>query len=151
VRGLRTRLLASSLIVLALALGIGLNGAIFSIARAMLLKPLPYTDSDRLVWIWSFDRKNQVTQWASFPDFQDWRVQSHTVDHFVGWGNLEPTLTGVDEPERLQAITYVGDLFGLLGVAAEAGMLPLDAGDMSSPAAVISDSLWRRRFRANSA
>jgi putative ABC transport system permease protein len=151
VRSLRTRFLPSSLIVVALALGIGLNGAMFSIVRALLLRPLTYAESDRLLWIWSFDRKNQVTQWASYPDFQDWQAQSRTVEHVVGWGNLEPTLTGVAEPERLQAITYVGDLFGLLGVPSELGRLPPGAGDISSPAAVINDSLWRRQFGANDA
>jgi predicted permease len=150
-RGLRTRFLPSTIIILALALGIGLNGAMFGLTRSLILRPLPYTDSERLVWVWSFDRKNQVTQWASYPDFLDWQTQSQTLERFVGWGNLAPTLTGVAEPERLQAITYVGDLFRLLGVPPQLGTPPADAGTMSVPAAVISDSLWRRQFGANPA
>ena len=128
------------LVAITLALTVGATAAVFSIASAVLLRPLPFADSDRLVQLWSVRGQDGLQQRASFPDFRDWRVRTETLD-LVGHGGLETVLTGAGEPERLRAELFLGDLFGLLGVAPQLGVAT------SSPeTAIVSHALWQRRF-----
>src|SRR5882672_7142805 len=97
--------------VLALALGIGANSAIFSVVNAVLLRPLPYHDPDRIV---------TVLHGGWFPvapaSFLDWRAEQSVFERIGAaqvWG---ATLTGRDRPERLKALQVTADLFPVLGV-----------------------------------
>src|SRR5687767_14107251 len=104
------------LAVVMLTLGIGASTAIFSIVNAVLLRPLPYAGGDELVWVWSRDTRRSVQQWASYPDFNDWRARSRTLSRLSGWGAGELVLTGGTEPQRLRTAMVTVDFFPLLGV-----------------------------------
>jgi putative ABC transport system permease protein len=132
-----------------LALTIGASTTVFSVVNNVLLRPLPYADSDRLIWLWSVRAENPLKQRASYPDFQDWRVQTRTLD-LVGHGGLETVLTGSGEPERLRAELFVGDLLALLGVAPVLGSASTDVR-RDGPVVVLSHALWQRRFGADPA
>src|SRR5262245_34519920 len=82
--------------VIALALGIGANTAIFSIVNAVLLKPLPYKDPGKLVMVWEDWRAKGGPQreWTSLPNYQDWRDQSRSFENVSAFMEWRPTLTG---------------------------------------------------------
>lgn len=146
-----TRALAGSpaftiVTIVTLGLGTAVSAAMFSVIDHVLLRPLPYQDSDRLVWVWSTSPQQDSTQHVSYPDLLDWRARSRTLEDFVGFGGLEPILTGRTDPERLVALLFSGDLFGTLRVAPLAGTAPRDAGD---GAVAISYGLWQRVFGAD--
>src|SRR5437667_4617203 len=103
IRGLAKRPSFTVIAVITLALGIGANTAIFSVVNAVLLRPLPYTESGRLVWL-SERGPNFPTMSISYPNFSDWRAQQTVFDHIgvYNWGSYN--LTGKGEPYRLTVI-----------------------------------------------
>jgi putative ABC transport system permease protein len=145
-RGLVTHARFTVLVAVTLALTIGACTTVFSIANAVLLRPLPYADSGRLVWLKTVREQSSLEQRASYPDFRDWSEQTRTLD-LVGHGGLEMVLTGAGEPERLRAELYVGDLFSLLGAVPALGSAARD--DEQGPMAVLSYALWQRKFGAD--
>jgi putative ABC transport system permease protein len=101
--------------VLALALGIGANTAMFSMVYAVLLKPLPYKQPDRLVWIALRDSRLR-SEMVSVPDFLAWRSQSHSFDSLAAFMPLDQTLTGREDPIDVRTTfcsEAVGRLFGV--------------------------------------
>jgi putative ABC transport system permease protein len=152
VRTLRKSPTYTFVAVLALALGIGANVAIFSAVYAVLLAPLPYPEPSELVVPISvnrergFDRVN-----VSFADFQDYRAMRGV---FAGMSLVQPfgaDLTGTGEPERVEAVRITSDFFTVLGTRPLAGRL-LTAADFepaATPVAVISEGFWRRRLGAD--
>src|SRR5215510_12797907 len=102
-----------------LALGVGGTTIVFGLLYAVVLRPLPYSDSQRLVWVWSTRSNGQ--QRVSYPDFRDWMAESRTLESWAGWGTYEAVLTGVVEPQRLQASLITGNLFTLLSVPPQMG------------------------------
>jgi putative ABC transport system permease protein len=139
--------------VIALALGIGANSAIFSAVNAVLLRPLPYKDASRLVMIWQDHRARggPEREWASPSNFYDWRDHNQVFDHvaaLVGWG---PTLTGQGEPEDLVGAAVSDDTFSMLGVQPSLGRTfrPDEDQPGAEKVVVLSDKLWRRRFGAD--
>src|SRR2546428_13734521 len=108
--------------VLALALGIGPNTAIFSVVNAVLLRPLPYKDLDRLVMVWGKDLKAKETEHLhlSGPDFQEWKQQNRVFEEVAASGDAVGffTLPGREggRPERLHAATASDNFFSFLGV-----------------------------------
>src|SRR5713226_2113475 len=88
--------------ILALALGIGANTAIFSVVNAVLLKPLPYDEPDRLVMLWGNVQRTVVERRGnSFPDFFDWRDKSRSFEAMAAVMDTDFTLETGDEPERV--------------------------------------------------
>src|SRR5262245_280597 len=77
--------------VMTLALGVGGTTIVFSLLYAVVLRPLPYSDSQRLVWVWSTRSNGQ--QRVSYPDFMDWMAESRTLESWAGWGTYEVVLT----------------------------------------------------------
>jgi putative ABC transport system permease protein len=124
--------------VLTLALGIGATTAIFSVVNAVLLRPLPYRDPDRLVLVPS----------ASGRDFLIWRDQAKAFESMAAFGFATADFTGSGEPERLGVATVSAELFATLGVAPALGraFTPEEDRAPGAPVVVLSDSLWRRRF-----
>ena len=136
--------------VLTLALGIGANSAMFSIVNAVLLRPLPYRDPQRLMLL--------AERWPQFPrlslsylNFKDWRDQSHSFEAVGAVRNNVMTMTGGAEAERLPTQNVTANLFDLLGTKPELGRAFSDAEDKpgAPPVAVISHSLWERRFSSS--
>ncbi len=139
--------------VLALALGIGANTAIFSVVNAVLLEPLPFKDPARLVIINETVRRETIEpRPASYPDFIDWREQNQSFEHIAVFDNSGFSLTGGEEPERVRGELVSASYFPLMGVEAHQGRTfqpEEDATPASHPVAIISYSLWQRRFASD--
>jgi putative ABC transport system permease protein len=133
--------------VLALALGVGANTAIFSVVNGVLLRPLPYKDPDRLVRLGEWSQQVPGMS-VAYPNFLDWREQNHVFEGLAATQFDSYNLTGVDEPERLQGRNVSANFFDLLGVAPALGRS--FTADEDRPGAervcLISYGLWRRRF-----
>jgi putative ABC transport system permease protein len=136
--------------VLALALGVGANSAIFSVVDAVLLRPLPYSDPDRLFTLLGRDETQGgdfVEQ--SYPNFKDLREQCGACEHVVTYfgGTSFFTLPG-EEPERLRGIYATADLFPMLGAQPLHGRVFTREEDSPGArrAVVLSHAFWQRRF-----
>jgi putative ABC transport system permease protein len=133
--------------VLALTLGIGANTAIFSVVNAVLLRPLPYDESERLVLL---NERSELMDGMSisYPNFIDWRDQNQVFEHIGVYNRSDYNLTGNGEPERLVAGQVSADLFKVLRVNAERGRVFSNDEDKpgAAPVAVLSYGLWKRRF-----
>jgi predicted permease len=135
--------------VLTLALGIGATTAVFSVVNAVLLRPLPYEDGNRLVSLWSTDPKNPTARSVSFPDFVDIRAQSHSIANLASWYGYEMVLTGVSEPQHVQVAVLLGDLFSVLGVPPALGTtFPADQ-ESSERLIVLSHRFWAEWFASD--
>jgi hypothetical protein len=138
----------SAAAILTLALGIGANTAIFSVVNAVLLRPAPFHDLDRIVMVWETDRNSGTTREpASVPDFIDYRAQSRTVESLSALMAAQVNLTTEDgDPVRLAALRVTEGLLPMLGVSPIAGRM-FAAGDdaVGAPdAAIVSASLAQR-------
>jgi predicted permease len=153
IRSLRARPVIAVVAILALALGIGANSAIFSLVHAVLLRPLPFKDADRLVLIWHDYGKgmNLAKASLSVPTYLEYRDH---VEGFESVGVATPwnaNLTGSGDPERLQGSLVSGTFFGTLGVAPALGrdFLPEEDKPGGNRVVLLSDGLFRRRFGAD--
>ncbi len=135
---------------LTLALGIGANTAIFSVVDAVILRPLPYPDPHRLVELWGNVKRAKVERrGASYPDYADWRSQSQSFASMAAFDNGNFTLTGVEEPERIQGEFAGAAYFSLLGVSPVLGRTFRAEEDLVAQrdaVVILSDGLWKRRF-----
>jgi putative ABC transport system permease protein len=133
--------------LLTLSLGIGANTAIFSVVNALLLRPLPYRDSDRLVWITETFTRPEI-EYVPVPDFFAWSAQSQTLAQIAAYAPDNLTLTGAGESERLDANHVSAQFFTLLGAQPLLGrnFLPAEDRPGAERAVIISHGLWRRRF-----
>jgi putative ABC transport system permease protein len=127
--------------IVTLALGIGANTAVFSLVRAVLLRPLPYGESNRVVMVWGPDRAE--TTWLSLQEVVGYGRESKTLAAMSGYQELDANLTGGQEPERVRAAAVTPNLFAVLGVPAAIGRV-VSADD--TDAVVLSHGLWQRRF-----
>ena len=138
--------------VLALALGIGANTAIFSVVRAVLLSPLPYQHSEQLVWIWETNPGSDIKEEpASMPNYNDWRTQSQSFEAMAAFGNAAMTLTGDGEPERIPASVVTASFFPTLGIHPVMGrsFTEEENGPKGARVVILGHGLWQRRFGAN--
>ncbi len=148
-RALRARPGFTLVAVVALALGIGANTAIFSVVYAVLLRPLSYPAPARLVWLWESNPgsgiKNEPT---SIPNFRDWRSQNQSFEELTGWARTMVVLNGDGEPERLPGAAVVGNFFTTFGVPPILGRG--FRGEENTPGqnrvVVLSHSFWQRHF-----
>ncbi len=139
-----------ALIILLLALGIGVNTAIFSVVKAVVVEPLPFEAPHQLMQIWHTGVGfNRVP--VSGPDFLDWREGSQSFDRIVAYSPYYTNLGGAGEPERLQATMCTSGLFEMLRVQPVLGRsFSLEEEQPGKgEVAVISYSLWQRRFGAD--
>ncbi len=136
-------------LVLALALGIGANTAIFSVVNTVLLRPLPYKNAERLVWIWGTNPLNDIDhEVASAPDYNDWKTQSQSFEEMGGFVNTRLTLTSNGEPERYDGAYVTDGFFEVLGIPVLRGrtFTPDEDKPNSSRVVVLAYGLWQRRF-----
>src|SRR5258708_7581042 len=136
--------------VIALALGIGANTAIFSVVNVVLLRQLPYENPDRLVTIWENKLSDEGTRSQDSPvTFSDWRDQKQIFEGATGWWYPQINLTTPGaEPERVHTIDATDDFFTVLGAKPIMGRTFLPGEDKPGQPyiAVISSGLWQRRF-----
>jgi putative ABC transport system permease protein len=137
-------------VVLTLAVGIGANSAIFSIVNGVLLRPLPYEAQERLVRV--FGRYVDFGRTSfSYPDFVDLRARATTFERVAAYGSSGVTLTGATEPELLQNVPVVGDLFAVVGLRPLLGRAFRSEDEQfgSHRVVVLSHKLWTSRFGAD--
>lgn len=150
VRGLLKRPGFTVIALLALALGIGANTAIFSLVNAVVLRPLPYPEPDELVWVFGNLRQGSNRASVAPLDFLDYRNQNKTFEQLAAsFGIAVPaTLTGGGEPERLEASGVTGNYFDMFGVAPTLGRgFTLDNEKSGyDQVTILSHALWQRRF-----
>ena len=135
--------------ILALAIGIGANTAIFSVVSAMILRPLPYEGADRLVWVWGNNSRLGITQsYLSNADIYDFEQHSTTIESIAGWTTMPINLLEDGTSERLEGILVSPKFFSSLGVSIKAGrdFQPQEVEPGQNLVAIISDNLWHRRF-----
>jgi putative ABC transport system permease protein len=135
------------IVIVALALGIGANSAIFSVVNAVLLRPLPYQESNRLIFL---NEKSPVLDEMSisYPNFIDWRAQNQTFEKMGVYVRASYNLTGAGEAERILAGQVSADLFAVLRVNPLHGRVFTNDEDKpgGTPVVVLSYGLWQRRF-----
>jgi len=142
----------TAIAVFTLALGIGANTAIFSMVNAVLLRPLPYKDANRLVTVWGYNRaRGYDTDLVSPLDFADWRSQNHVFEGIAASTDTQYTLTGEAEPALIIAYSFSADYFHVLGVAPLLGrtFLPEEEQPGKNHVAVLSYSFWQSHFGGN--
>jgi len=135
------------IVIIALALGIGANTAIFSVVNAVLLRPLPYPESDRLIFL--NERSPVLDEMSiSYPNFTDWRAQNQTFEKMGVYNRASYNLTGTGEAERIVTGQVSADLFAVLRVNAAQGRVFTNEEDKpgGTPVVVLSYPLWQRRF-----
>lgn len=136
--------------VLALALGIGANTAIFSLINAVLLRPLPFPDADRLVSVSESGATGNGNDVAP-PNFLDWRSAQRSFTDLAAFTPVSLNLTGVEAPENLEGLRVTASLFSVLGVEPSLGRTFGETSDIAGGerVVVLSDELWRSRFQAD--
>jgi len=139
--------------LITLALGIGANTAIFSIVNAVWLRPLPFPEPDRLIYLTSaFSNQKDVTRpfAVSYPDFFDWRATSKSFSGMASYHGDSFTLTGLDQPLHVTAATVSGDFFSVLGVQPMLGRgFTRDEEKPGTRVVVLSHQLWESAFHSD--
>src|SRR5580693_5873161 len=148
-RGMRRDAGFTAFTILIAGLGIGASTTVFSVVNALLLRPLPFRDPGRLVWI--PNGENYSTQAEQYSDLRD---QNQSFSDLAGWSGYyrpgDKELTGIGEPERLTSVPVTGNLFALLGVEPAIGRSftaeECQGRYSAPPAMLLSYSFWRWRF-----
>jgi putative ABC transport system permease protein len=132
-----------------LALGIGVNTAMFSVADAVLWQSLPFPDKNKIVWVGEADRKNPDSAWgATYLNFRDWQTRSHSFEQLAAIMRDDRVLRLGAEPARVSGSAVTREFFEVLGVQPAAGraISAADEAPGSSPVIVLSDRMWQQRF-----
>lgn len=138
--------------VVTLALAIGASTAVFSVVNAVLIRPLPYPDADRLVQVWETNPgANRWGDWASYPDFEDWRREQRVFDGMAAFRQRPLRLTAGPHAEMVNGVRVSADIFSVLRVDAMLGRTFLrEEGDAGrADVVVLSYGLWQRQFGSN--
>jgi putative ABC transport system permease protein len=150
IRQLRQSPSFTAVALVTLALGIGANTAIFSVVNAVLLRPLPYPHSNRLVFM--AESSQQIPDMSiSMADFDDWRSTSSVFESTVAYQTDSATLTGQGEAQELSLRRVTSGLFHTLGVKPVQGrpLTPDDDKPGADPVVMLSDSFWTNKFGRN--
>jgi putative ABC transport system permease protein len=140
----------TALSVIALALGIGANSAIFSVVNAVLLRSLPYDDPERLVMVWGTMPQTDRAS-VSPADFIDYQEQNRVFEQVAAFNAAGFTLTGAEEPEQIRGARVSSGFFSVLGVRPTAGRAFHAEDDKPGAARVVvlGQKLWHRRFNSD--
>ena len=153
-RSARGSVATSLTVVLSFALGIGVTTAVFSIVYGVLLRPLPYPESDRLVRVWLNNPQQGIEKdITSYPNFVDWREQSRSIRGMAAVARAARNLTGTGEPRELLGAAVSEGYFGMLRVAPVVGrVFTADEEGLGGPNVVIlSHELWATQFGSDPA
>jgi predicted permease len=140
--------------VLTLGLGIGANTAIFSVVNGIWLRPLPYHDGDRLVYLRQSARLAGIENVTfSVPEIDDYRQHSPSLEGVAEFSAMYFTLLGVDEPRRVRAGIVTGNYFDVMGLGAHLGRVisKSEDGEAAPAVAVLTYNYWHRLFGADPA
>jgi putative ABC transport system permease protein len=140
--------------VIALMLGIASTTVIFSVVDGILLHPLPFPDSDRIVTVSQALRSTGASEDASSPaNYLDWVAQNQVFSRMAACSNEQANLTDGDRPERVRTAMPTASFFALFGVAPQIGraLLPADEQAGSARVVVLSHALWQRRYGSDPA
>jgi putative ABC transport system permease protein len=138
------------IVILTLALGIGANTTIFSAIDAVLLNPLPYKDSERLMVVWETNRQLGPEMWdrneVAIGNFLDWRSRNQVFDQLGALFYTDMNLTGIGAPERIKSCVVTSNLFQVLGVQPMLGrsFLPEEEVPGNPHSVILSHELWQR-------
>lgn len=150
IRSLRRNPAFTAVAVLSLALGIGVNAAVFGLLDAVFWRPLPVRKPQELVAIYTLSRAGGTPAFrpSSYADFEDIRKGATVLAHSAAFGRAPVRLRFAQDAERVSAELVTGEYFDVVGIAPAIGRLLATADDRpgAEPVAVISDSLWQRRF-----
>lgn len=152
-RNLRRQPLVAAFAVVTLGLGIGGASAVFSVVEAVVLRPLPFREPDRLVRIWELTRDGDRFSFSE-PNYLDLRAESRAVRRLAAYTDLGASAVLADggEPQRIAAVPVSASLLDVLGVRPQVGRMFSDDEDrpgMAERRIVLSDGVWRRRFGAD--
>ena len=145
----------TAVVVLTLALGIGANAAIFSVVNTVLLRPLPYADPDRLVFLFGAPTDGdsaKVGSSSSYPDYVDFRTRARSFSQLAAASVRQTTVTSKSfEPAIVPGAPVTANLFPMLGVspAIGRGFAPDEDRPGAGPVVIVSDEFWRQRLNAN--
>src|SRR5437660_3326193 len=147
-RLMRKRPGTTLLVIVALVLGIGLNAAIFSVLNAVVLRPLPIFQPDRVVWLHSTVKQTGAPLGTSYPDYLDWKSQSHSFEALTAMYALSFTWTGNGPAEHLKAAGISASGFRVWGVSTVLGRDFTDDDDRpgADRVAVLNYSFWQKTF-----
>jgi putative ABC transport system permease protein len=150
IRGLLKRPGFTAVAIITLALGIGANTAIFSVVNAVVLRPLPYAEPERLMTLWETMPGSDQRSVAP-GNFVDWRTQNKTFLDLAATFYANFNLTSDGEPDRIDGATITSNFMSVLGASAQLGRTfqPDDDEHQDRSLVLISDGLWRRRFGAD--
>lgn len=149
IRNLRRHPGFSVIVVAVLALGIGANSAIFTVVNGVLLRPLPYRNSDQLVIIWgNFLKLNIERLPAKAAEYEDYRAQSQIFEQVAAFESLSLNLTGNEQAERITGASVSANLFSMLGAQVEQGRgIATDENQTGHDSVVVlSHGFWQRRL-----
>jgi predicted permease len=152
VRMLRKNVVLTAVMVASLAIGIGANSAIFSVVDALLLRPLPYPQPDRLANVWLHSPALGIFRdWPSPGQFIDIQNENHSFEQMALAQSRTLTLTGREQPERIDALRTQSTLLQMLGAKPLLGRLLLPEEDKpgKAAAAILTDRVWRRLFNSD--
>src|SRR5438874_10378908 len=139
----------SAVAIATLALGIGANTAIFSVVNAVLLRPLPYPDAERIMVVNESSGPGQDFS-VALPDYFDWQHDNTTFEHLACTHKESRNLSGIPgrEPERISCASVTRNFFNIVGLPPQIGRTFSEDEDKvgGPPVAVISDRLWQRAF-----
>jgi predicted permease len=153
IRMLRRQPTFAAVAILALTLGIGVNTAIFSVADAVLWRPLPYTDPDRIMQIAEQrPKEGQSFGPVSPADYFDWRRDSASFEFMAAYYGDTANVSGDGEPERIHTLEVSTPFFHVLGIEPLYGrdFLPEEETEGRDTVAILTDAFWRQRFGGDS-
>ena len=137
----------SALVVIILALGIGANTTVFSIVDAVMLRPLPFAQPQKLVEVKASEEHHFESSDVSYPDFFDWRTQARSFEHLLSYHDTSDTLTGVSHPVRLDGEVVSWEMVPTLGISPELGRgFSPDDERRGSRVILISHAFWKTQF-----
>jgi predicted permease len=136
---------------MSLALGIGANTAIFSLVNAVLLRPLPYRDADRLAAVWEWNIRERHIDTVTVANYADWKARNHVFEDMGYSWDESYTFTGTADPEAVGGYTFSCNIFPMLGAKPLLGrtFLPEECRSGNDHVVVLSYRLWQRRFGAD--
>src|SRR5262249_52967634 len=135
--------------VITLALGMGVNAVIFSGVYSLLLRPLPYQDADRLVFVGDSDPSNpSAGNEVTFAEFSEWKDRSRSFEGLAAMTNWNPRFKFGADAEQVKGSLVSADFFPIFGMEVLKGrtLAASDSQEHASPPVVISESLWARAF-----